>query len=61
MKFTAQQKLEAVERELGFRKLVYPRRVKEGKMSQQEANRQIALFAEIAADYERESASERLL
>lgn len=59
--FTAQQKLEAVERELGFRRRVYARRVEERKMTQQLADQQIAVFEAIAADYREKAAGERLL
>ena len=61
MTFTAQQKLDAVERELGFRRRVYERRVADGKMTQQLADRQIAVFEAIAADYQAKVAGERLL
>lgn len=54
--FTAQQKLEAVERELGFRRRVYARRVEE-----RIADEQIAVFEAIAADYREKAAGERLL
>lgn len=61
MTFTAQDKLEAVERELAFRRRVYERRVADGKMTQQLADRQIAVFEAIAADYDEKAAGERLL
>lgn len=59
--FTAQQKLDAVERELGFRRRVYERRVADKKMSQQKADHEIAIFEAIAADYRDKAAGERLL
>lgn len=59
--FTAEEKLNAVERELGYRRRVYPRRVSEGKMSQELADEQIALFEAIASDYRDRASSERLL
>lgn len=61
MTFTAQDKLEAVERELAFRRRVYERRVADGKMTQQLADRQIAVFEAIADDYDQKAAGERLL
>lgn len=61
MTFTAQDKLEAVERELAFRRRVYQRRVADGKMTQQLASRQIAVFEAIAADYQTTAVGERLL
>ena len=59
--FTAEEKLEAVERELGYRRRVYGRRVSEGKMTQQLADRQIGIFESIAADYVKAARGERLL
>lgn len=59
--YSAQQKLEAVERELGFRRRVYERRVSEGKMSRQKADYEIGVFESIAADYREKAAGERLL
>lgn len=61
MPFTATDKLEAVNRELGFRRRVYPRFIEEGKMSKGHADRQIAIFEEIAADYGKLAEGERLL
>lgn len=61
MTFTAQDKLEAVQRELAFRRRVYERRVADGKMTQQLADRQIAVFEAIADDYNQKAAGERLL
>lgn len=59
--FSAEEKLEAIERELRFRRQVYPRRVAEKRMTQQLADRQIALFEQIAEDYREKSKGERLL
>jgi hypothetical protein len=61
MTFTAQEKLEAVRRELGFRRRVYPRRVDDGAMSQALADKQIGIFEAIEADYEAQAQKERLL
>ena len=58
--FTAEEKLEAVRRELSYRRRVYRRRVDEGKMTQALADRQIAIFEAIADDYERSAEKERL-
>lgn len=49
--FTAKDKAECAEREVKQREWVYPRRVADGKMSQELANRQLALMKAIAADY----------
>lgn len=51
MTFTAAEKRAAAERELKFRRRVYPRWIAAGKMTQKEADRQIALMEAIAADY----------
>jgi len=58
---TATEKLEAVRREIAMRRAVYGRRVTENKMTQKLADQQIELFEEIAADYEKLAAKERLL
>lgn len=59
--FTATEKLKAVRREIGWRRRVYPDRVRTGHMSQHEADRQIAIFEEIANDYDQLAQKERLL
>lgn len=51
MMFTFEDKLEAVRRELKYRRHVYIRRVAEKKMTRELADRQIKLFEEIEADY----------
>ena len=61
MNFSASEKLEAVEREINYRRHVYARRVAEGKMSQDFADKQIAVFENIRADYFALSAKDRLL
>lgn len=59
--FTAAEKLAAVERELTYRRRVYARRVADEKMTQALADRQIALFEAIAADYRAAAEKERLI
>jgi len=59
--FTAAGKLAAVERELGYRRRVYPRRVADEKMTQSMADKQIAIFEAIAADYRAAAEKERLI
>lgn len=49
--FSTREKLKAVERELGYRRRVYPRLIENGRMNQREANEQIAVFEAIAHDY----------
>ncbi|WP_439137522.1 hypothetical protein [Roseicyclus sp.] len=51
MTFTAAEKRAAAERELKFRRRVYPRWIENGKMTQKEADKQIALMQAIADDY----------
>lgn len=60
-RFTAEEKLAAVKREIGFRKRVYARRVAENKMAQAQMDREIAVFEAIADDYETAASKERLL
>lgn len=61
MTFTEQQKLDAITRELGFRRRVYARQVEAGKMPQQTMDRQIAVFEAIEADYQARAEKERLI
>ena len=61
MKFTAKQKLEAVHRELSYRRPVYERRVANGTMTKELADFQIAIFEAIRDDYAKEEVAERLL
>lgn len=58
---TATDKLREINRELGQRRHVYPRRIAAGKMTQQAADRQIAIMEAIRADYEPQASKERLL
>lgn len=60
MSFTYEEKLEALRRELKLRRMVYPRRVKNGSMKRTEAERQIAIVIEMIDDYERWSRTEQL-
>ncbi len=61
MTFTAEDKLKSVERELGFRRRVYKRRVDDQKMTQKQADREIAIFEAIASDYREKAEGERLI
>lgn len=61
MPYTAEEKHAAVERELRYRRRVYPRRIADHQMSQELADRQIAIFEEIEADYRAQAEKERLL
>ena len=60
-RFTAQEKLDAVERELRFRRRVYPNRVGNGKMTHSAMVEQLALFEQIADDYREKAKGERLI
>jgi len=51
MPYSTEDKLAAIERELAYRRRVYPRLIAEKTLSQFQADRQIAIFVEIAADY----------
>lgn len=59
--FTAEQKLTAITRELGFRRRVYARRVSEAKMTEDQMNREIQVFEAIERDYQDKVSGERLL
>ena len=54
-------KLKEVKRELVMRRRVYPRFVWDKKMTQEEADKRIAILEAIEADYERLTKGERLL
>ncbi len=49
--FSTREKLKALEREIAYRRRVYPRLVANGRMSQREADEQVAIFETIAKDY----------
>lgn len=59
--FSAEQKKKAVERELSFRRRVYPRFIEQRKMSQALADEQIAIFEAIRDDYYAAESKERLI
>ncbi len=59
--FTAADKATAAKREAGMRRRVYQRWVADGKMTQANADKGIAIMDEIAADYDRQAQGERLL
>jgi hypothetical protein len=58
---TAKDKLRCAERELKFRKRVYPRWIDDGKMSAGAAAHEIACMEAIAEDYRQWAEKERLL
>lgn len=51
MEFTLDQKIAALSRELAFRKRVYARQVLEGRMPQQNADKEIGVMKAILDDY----------
>lgn len=57
--FTELDKFKAIERELGYRRRVYPRLIESGKMTRELAAEQIALFEAILNDYRDKAESER--
>lgn len=61
MEHTAAVKLAAIERELKYRRHVYPRQIEAGKMTDGFAAAQIAVFESIAEDYRALAAKERLI
>ena len=54
-------KLRAIEREIGFRRVVYPHRVTDGKMTQRQADWQLRVMEAIRDDYLALAKSETLL
>ena len=48
---TTQMKRDCAEREVRMRRRVYPRWIEAGRMTQEQADREIAVMAAIAADY----------
>lgn len=60
-KYTAEEKLECVRRELRERRRVYPRRIEAGKMSKPFADEQIRMMIQIVEDYEAIAQGERLI
>jgi hypothetical protein len=59
--YTAQEKLDAILRELSYRHRVYARRVSEGKMHAELGRKQIAIFEAIRDDYKALVEKERLI
>jgi hypothetical protein len=59
--YTAEQKRKALERELTYRRRVFPRLIDSGKMTRQTADDQIAIFEAIREDYAKAETSERLI
>jgi len=49
--FTNRQKADEARREVALRRRVYSRRVEEGRMTQADCDRQIAIMADMQADY----------
>jgi hypothetical protein len=58
---TAEDKLREVERELKLRRRLYPHWIEIGKIDASDAKRRIEVMQAIAADYEKQAQSERLL
>lgn len=58
---TESDKLACAEREVKMRKRVYPRWVENGRMTEQQAAREIALMEAIAEDYRKIVGGERLI
>jgi hypothetical protein len=61
MTYSFEDKLAAIQRELKYRRYVYVRRVAEKKMTQANADKQIAIFEAIEVDYQKAVESGRLL
>lgn len=50
-RFTATEKRKEIEKEIGYRKRVFPRMIDDGRMLASEAERRLALMAAIRQDY----------
>lgn len=61
MIYTADEIVEALERELSYRRRVYGRLVGEGKMLMSHAKRQIGIFEQLHEEYAAKAKRERLL
>lgn len=57
---SATEKLRAIEREIGFRRLVYPRRISSKKMTQKQADWQLKIMEAIRDDYRALAKTEQL-
>lgn len=51
MTYTPERIIKSIEREIGFRKRLYSRKVADQSMTAAEAAEEIAIFEQIAADY----------
>ena len=51
MTFSDEEKLREITREIAMRRNVYPNWVQRGRITQQQADRHIAIMLEIAKDY----------
>lgn len=61
MTHSAADKKKALERELGYRRRVYPRWIEQNRMTKRQADQQIEIFEEIRDDYAKLEGSERLI
>lgn len=61
VKFTMEELRKCAEREFKKRDSVYPRWVAAGKLTQGQADRELAMMKAIASDYEERAKGERLL
>jgi len=59
--FTAEQKRKAIEREITFRRRVYPRFIEQKKMTPEFSAEQIAIFEAIRMDYAAAETKDRLI
>lgn len=59
--FTAEQKRQAIERELKYRMRVYAHRVMDGKMTKKQSDYELGVMTAILEDYQKLEQKERLL
>ena len=60
-RFTAREKMRCAQREAGYRRFVYPKRIAAGKMRQRDADEEIAMMDEIAVNYGEQEKKDRLI
>jgi hypothetical protein len=61
MTYSTQTKFQCIERELNYRRRVYPRWIAEKRISEDFAREQIRIMEEIADEYRKLETAERLL
>ena len=58
MTYTNARIVKALDREIGFRRRVYGKNVRAGKMSEETMNEEIGIFEQVRDDYARKAAAD---